>query len=252
MSSNLQELSPVFVVGPQRTGTTLLGRILADHEQSSFTVNCKLLYYLKVWLEASSEKESYWHFRADEIVHSLKRKPIIGVGDNFIDDVLAPVLFEVAREGADSTGNNWDESAGLSGLVRKIMNSVHSELNPSAKFWGDKYNEYLLMLDWLRGIYPDARFVMTYRDGEAVGRSMAQRFQDRPWCPTNEEACCDKYLHWKKIWESKALNIRPNNKLTIIYEELVDDIMTQLRRLADFVGLDQNDLYKYSDWIIKS
>jgi hypothetical protein len=237
--------SPVLLVGPQRTGSTLVGRILASAPRSAFTVNGKILYYLLHWVRDDASDLERGHFRADEIVHALTRKPILGVGDGFLDSHVAPILFELGRHLADSSPGLLDRST----LIREAIGQVYRGIEAEPAVWGDTYNEYVLHLPEIARIYPRARYVATLRDPAAAGCSMRRAFAARAWCPSDLERATAKYLQWEAAWRSFARRCAPADVLEIDYDDLLADPVTTLRALAAFVGLAPGSLEPCAAWI---
>jgi LPS sulfotransferase NodH len=222
--------SPVFVLGPQRTGSTLVGRILSSAAGSAFTVNGKLLYYLMLWLsESSSGSLAGRHFRAEEIVHSLRRKPILGVGEQFVSEAET-VLTGIAKRIADHTTDTSPTQ-----LIREAMHGVYRTLNDTPVFWGDKYNEYILDLDRIRLVYPAARFIAMNRNEKAAATSALKAFGGRPWCPSTAELCAEKHDAWYDHWQVAKAAIPNASYLEISYEDLLAKPKETVSGLADFL-----------------
>lgn len=180
---NQQPIDPILLIGAQRSGTTALGCALSAavaEKGGIFTVNGKLLYYLKRWwLDDTADR----HFRAEEIVYSLGRRKPIGVG---IDEWLIRAEFAVklsAKRIAElgPAVDRWDE-------VRNICRGTYAD----AKVWGDKYNEYLLDLEFLEVLFPNATWIFVVRDPHQVVASMMEWSGSRPWNPDGCRACALK------------------------------------------------------------
>jgi len=231
---------PVFVVGPQRCGTTLVGRILASTPQSAFTVNGKLLYYLERWTRAQSRLELQ-HFRADEIVHAMRRKPILGVPDDFVDTLVEPELHRLARKLVDKPA-----PLDLDPLIRATLMNVHRTLAPGATLWGDKYNEYLFMLPRIRELFPAARFVVIGRNSDHAAASMRRAFDSRPWCPSSLNAARRKHEAWWGLWTTFAAQHTQVSSHVMSYETLVAQPRYTLARLAEFLDVDDED---FAPWL---
>lgn len=237
---------PVFMVGPQRTGSTLVGRILASAPGAAFTVNGKLLYQLMHWVrDGVDRQDERAHLRADEILHALRRKPILGVPDDFVDTIAAPALEGLARDLAEDPAAARDRKA----VIRDGMRRAYSRLNPAPAFWGDKYNEYVLSLDEIRDIYPRARFVATSREAEAAARSMLLAFQARAWCPRDLAGAIGKHEAWRVRWRAFAEGLPDGQALEIDYQRLLADPAAELRILSRFVGLPDVALEHAAEWV---
>src|SRR5262249_27103155 len=151
--------SPIFVLGAQRTGSTLIGRMLAALPESAITINGKVAYYLFLYIPTTP---TWWqwieHLRTDEILHALSRKPPIQAPDRFNEHVV-----EGLRLGRLDLLGLTDRPTRRQAIAH-LTRTVYTALAPQARLWGDKYNEYVLQLDDLHGCFPDARWVWTVRE----------------------------------------------------------------------------------------
>lgn len=241
---------PVFVTGVQRSGTTLVGRIVASHPRASFTVNGKILYAALQWLRLSGRPAcELSHVRADEMLHALRRKPILGVPQSFVEDTLQPCLQEWAQ--ALARDREAFGPGGPADAIRALLRSVHERLRPGAAFWGDKYNEYMLMFGEVHQLYPAARWVVVRRDREAAARSMLRAFAGRPWCPTDVEGARRKYDEWTEEWVKVRRGLPADRWMELEHERLVAEPRAALAGLARFLGLPEDAFAAQEDWIRK-
>lgn len=220
--------SPVILLGGQRCGTTALAYALNlafDDHGGHFTVNGKLPYLLHRWL--TREDLRHGHLRADEILHALDRRPPDGAGAARWRERVERSLREAARDVAE--GRAGDDPAALG---RRILTESAGQL----PHWGDKYNEYLLHLDHLDALLPDARYVMLVRHPEEAARSMLRWTGDRPWLPATREAALAKWTSWNSNWAALADRLPAGRKLVVEYQALCRGEET--RRLSEFTGLD--------------
>jgi Sulfotransferase family len=242
---------PVIVTGIQRSGTTLLGRIVAGHPQASFTVNGKLLYGLLHWVRANSLSGcELSHIRADEILHMLQRKPILGVCEDFLPSIVGPELHEWAQSLAADRHTACQGDTDIA--IRSLLARIHLRLNPRATFWGDKYNEYMLMVPVIQRLFPEARFVVIVRDVDAVARSMCRAFQGRPWCPPSPAHAVVKCQEWWLEWETARRGLPAGSWIQLRFEDLVARPATTLRTLADFLDLPAAAFAPQYSWIRSS
>ncbi|MBV1957164.1 sulfotransferase [Streptomyces albidoflavus] len=220
--------SPVILLGGQRCGTTALAYALNlafDDHGGHFTVNGKLPYLLHRWL--TREDLRHGHLRADEILHALDRRPPDGAGAARWRERVERSLRQAAREVAE--GRAGEDPAALG---RRILTESAGEL----PYWGDKYNEYLLHLDHLDALLPDARYVMLVRHPEEAARSMLRWTGDRPWLPATREAALAKWTSWNSNWPGLAGRLPAGRKLVVEYQALCRGEATG--RLSEFTGLD--------------
>jgi hypothetical protein len=224
--------SPVILLGAQRCGTTALAYAMnmAFHDAGGhFTVNGKLPYLLHRWLGA--DDLSARHFRADEVLHALDRRPPDGAGVTGWRERVERSLRTVAREVAEGEAGT-DPVA----LARRVLRESGGEL----PYWGDKYNEYLLHLPWLDTVLPDARYVMLVRHPEEAARSMLRWSGDRPWKPGTQTAALAKWTAWNARWLDFQPQVPAERRLVIDYQALCRG--EEGDRLSAFTGL---DLHRY-------
>lgn len=223
--------SPLFLLGAQRSGTTALGHALADafhSAQRTFTVNGKLLYLLHRWL--TEDDVRYRHLRADEILHALDRKPPGGPATERWRQRVEAGLRRAAGRTAAGAYDNVDE------LTRELVHAAYCGPGaPGRETWGDKYNEYLTMLPWIRRLFPEARFLVLVRHPAAVASSMLRWTGDRPWNPVTRDAALAKWRAWNEGWLTAAQSLRPGTYLVVEYEAVCRGQRTAV--LEDFVGL---------------
>jgi Sulfotransferase family len=108
-------------------------------------------------------------------------------------------------------------------------------LREGKKRFGDKTPAYLHAVDELLAVWPEARFVVLVRDARAVARSI----QKLPFGPNNPYAAA---AWWARgIREGHDAERRhPEQVLTVRYEDLVSDPEATVRRVCDHVRLGYN------------
>ena len=159
---------PVFIVGMGRSGTTLLGRVLAAHPHVGFL----------------NEPKAMWHvIRDDEdVIGSYPKLP----GRLYLD--RADAGDAVARRAHSLYA--WYLTASRS---RRLV---------------DKYPELIFRHEFVRAIFPDARFLIAIREPFAALESVAR------WSVSHERDGVDWWglddLKWRILW-SEGVAGRPAN-----------------------------------------
>lgn len=219
----------VFVVGAQRSGTTVSAVLLADHPDLYLTVNGKLLYYLITWIYRDPEGVADKHPRLDEVAHGLKRRPVLGVEAQDVDRMISMLEREIdLARFADRSPTD---------LVRSIWLEVYTALAGSAGTMGDKYNEYLLQLPEVTALFPEARYVFFHRDPVDAAESMLRAFAGRPWAPRTLVEAIAKWTEWNTRWLAASKAMSPTAFLDVPYEEMVQDPSYTFRRICSFLEL---------------
>jgi hypothetical protein len=99
--------------------------------------------------------------------------------------------------------------------------------------WADKTPLYLAHLDELDAVWPEARFVVLVRDGRDVALSLL----GVPFGPNNIWAAARFWAHGIDLG-TEAEHRFPGRVLSVRYEDVVADPQTGMKRVCSFVELD--------------
>ncbi len=224
--------TPFLIVGSQRSGTTILGILLARHNDIFLTVNGKLLYYLITWIGRDPESIPCLHARFDEIAWAMGRKPILGVGDAVAKSIMRDVERGVGvAKLATTTPTD---------CIRELWYEVYNRNAGTTSAIGDKYNEYLLQLEAIISIVPEMRYVFVVRHPIAASESMIRSFSDRPWVPGSMEHAIAKWAMWNRQWLLHRERIPVANRYEFRYEDLIARPQKILTEICDFLGVSPN------------
>ncbi len=102
--------------------------------------------------------------------------------------------------------------------------------------WGDKTPHYVHHVDHLLAIWPDARFVILVRDGRDVALSL----KPLPFGPNNAWAAAQWWARGIRAGE-RAQQQHPDNVLTVRYEDIAQAPAGHVRRICDFLELTYDD-----------
>lgn len=98
--------------------------------------------------------------------------------------------------------------------------------------WGDKTPYYVLHIPEILGVWPDAKFVVLVRDGRDVALSV----QKMPFGANNAFAAAETWAEGIRRG-MRAQRQHPDNVLSVRYEDLVSNPEPHVRRVASFLGL---------------
>jgi hypothetical protein len=102
--------------------------------------------------------------------------------------------------------------------------------------WGDKTPHYVHHVDHLLRLWPGARFVVLVRDGRDVALSL----QRMPFGPNNAWAAAQWWARGIRAG-ARAEREHPGAVLTLRYEDLARRPEEEIRRLCSFLGLSYTD-----------
>jgi hypothetical protein len=209
-------MSPIFIVGCGRSGTTLLRVMLNKHSQIHIP-------------------EETWFFpNLDEELRSgkLERDPKF-IAKRILE--LNPHHFpDLDILDLENTINGLDLSD-ISELVASV--NIHYALKHNKAIWGDKTPGYVMHLDLIKKLYPNAKVIHLIRDPRDVVPSLLKYYsvgpQTKRWSTT--------IAYWKTHVEQGMMDgpkYFGNNYLEIRYEDLVQDSKVVLESIFSFLNLD--------------
>lgn len=207
---------PFFVVGADRSGTTLL-RLYLD-ANSNLAIPSESWFLIDL-LERFGPRGV---LDADGVSEALA---IVSAHPRFVDGWHV----DLARLRRDLRPN---APLRLAELVDALFRAeTHA---PAEVTWGDKTPEYVGHLPALASCFPGARFVNIVRDGRDVYLSLAtRRWSDRGYTP----------YELGRYWSSCVAAAREAGRelgeryLEVRYEDLVLETPSVLQRVCDFLGV---------------
>lgn len=204
----------IFIVGTQRSGTTLLRLILNAHSQIAIPEEARFLAPL------------------------LKRKYLTkGIsGDSLKRTIRYLALndeFKLWNYDASSFFSKLSTLTEIS--LRELIDSMFSSFCTAEgkTYWGDK-SLFFDALDILNSLFPTAHFIHIVRDGRDVFDSW------RKMEPTKNNAAVIA-LDWSyKLYriERSFKHFAPDRQLTIRYEDLIDNPERTIKWVCAFVGVE--------------
>ncbi len=202
----------VFVVGMNRSGTTLLRMMLDAHPQLTIPPET--------------------HFVPDLI--KAAREP-----DATPEDALA--AMKSAREWGDFGFSDEEMLGRLRALPElkpgpavRTFYEAYTEQQGKPR-WGEKTPTYVQKMKLIQRALPEARFVHVIRDGRDVALSVLDR-------TVRELTAADIAKRWrKKIGKAREDSPKLDHYLEIRYEDLILETEPVLRRVAEFIDLPWDD-----------
>lgn len=208
---NISAPNPFFVVGAQRSGTTMLRLMLNHHSR------------LCVPFESVFIPE--FHERLDEY------------GDLAESTNLAKLVTDIAQHsfverGAllpDPTAVLNARPASYADVVDTIFRS-YAESQGKVR-WGDKTPSYVTEIDVLRRLFPSCKVIHLVRDGRDVALSHSRTSWGSRHLPT-----VARDWSWKTTLARKMGGMLQDDYLEVDYETLVLNSASTLQTICDFLG----------------
>lgn len=207
---------PIFVIGAERSGTTLLMAMLGHHKRIS--VPEVVWYYprFRPYLHTYGDLSRPENFRtlAEEMVFGLKT-PFWGMPVNpatIVDEIVA-----LAPE---------QSFAGIfSAMIGK-----YTEFEGKPR-WGEKTPYNLYFVKEILEDFPNAQFVFITRDG----RDTSADYLESSFGPTNIYTAAHAWKRAQNAVEAARTSLRADQWFDVSYEELVRQPEAVLRRVSDFL-----------------
>lgn len=205
--------APVFIVGVNGSGTTMLADSLGFHPQLyMFPFEVRLLPYLIKKARAGLDLGQFQGRRriANELCaskpfwHANGRKPLV------LDDA------ELARPGLAAT------------IDAAFM---HFASTTGKRRWGEKSPMNLLHMELLCSVYPQAQFVHIVRDARDAAQSFHRRYGFVP---------DETVYRWKRAvraGRTSGQRLGAERYLEIRYEDLTAEPEAWMRRVCNFLSL---------------
>ena len=210
---------PFFIVGSARSGTTLLRVILNAHpavtvppesrfvtELSRGTGEIRIGDFLKA-LENHRQFKS-WNLPIDVVRAQMPDRDTVPYG-TAIEAVYTAYAKHVGKE-----------------------------------IWGDKTPRYVEHIQFISGLFPDARFVHLVRDG----RDVALSYANVPFGPKTVAKAAALWAKRVRLGVSDGRTLGDSRYKEIRYEDLVDAPEETTRSLCAFIGIEFDpDMMEYTE-----
>jgi len=218
MGKEIKDIQMVFILGKERSGTSLLQNMLNAHptivapSESKFAV---LFYpkfgHIKKWSEQDVLRFAdalYTEPLFAHVWHPDKKK--------LIDELLA------VKDNADY------------GLMCKVAYLQMKNDKINVQLISDKNPHYVLFTDTLLKIFPAAKFIHIVREPRDNIYSHITSFKGK-----NTIFTAYQWLGFNSIVEENKRKM-PQAYFTVIYEDLVNNTESVMRNLCDFLKIEYN------------
>jgi hypothetical protein len=202
---------PFFIVGAQRSGTTMLRLMLNEHSRLCVP-------FESVFVPA--------FFRREQEYGDLSDPEVVA---RMLDDIVADHWVRIGGLVPDPQRVLDQEPRSYSALVNAIF-MAYARLQGKER-WGDKTPGYVTDLDLLNELWPDCRVVHLVRDGRDVALSLA----GVSWGSSNLVRTAASW-RWKTVLGRKMGAMMGGRYFEVCFEDLVQEPDRTLRRICEFLG----------------
>lgn len=213
----MENKGPVFIVGMNGSGTTMLLDCLDNHpDLYGFRRETKILPYF------IAAQHKYGDLSCDE---------------NFLrlwNDIRQVPLFRHCNNGViPPLPDNWQAlPRNLAAIIDSIFSFFSNQEGKSR--WCEKTPMHALHIETLATMFPEARFVHIIRDGRASAASFYRRWGYKPELSV---------YRWKNVVQEarrQGKTIAPRY-LEVFYEKLTSDPETQMQQICTFLDVPYTD-----------
>ena len=203
--------TPFFVLGSQRSGTTMLRLMLNRHSRLAVPHESKFIMAFYPRLAEYGPLSD--HVNAARLLEDISQHKAVRDG-GLICDRRSILAYDVASY-RDLVEAIMSEKARAMGKIR----------------WGDKTPYYISHIDELWTIFPEAKVVHLVRDGRDV--VVSQRRME--WMSSNLARLAHDWW-WKTTLCHKVGSVRGNQFfMEIKYEHLVQEPEATIRKICEFL-----------------
>ena len=201
--------SPIFIFSMPRSGSTLLQKILTTHPEICSHAEPWILLPISC-LHDYRNIQSEFGFKSAQIA---------------INDLIKSLPKGDAE---------------YYKILRNFSDSFYSSLKDSeCKYFLDKTPRYFYIIDFIKVLYPDAKFIFLIRDLKDVVSSYITYFNH------NSIKRFDVYdgdLFNGPSLIYGAINTYKNSSLIVRYEKLLNETEVELSRIMEYIGLDKSGI----------
>lgn len=227
----------VFLVGCERSGTTLLQSLLAAH---SSIHSVPETHFVKRLFRSANFPKRYdgrraWHRRAMRNAHALRRNVLARVG--WIAARHVEAAWHEIDGNPERPSSLWDRHSARAHM-RSFVGAMDAECRRAGKrIWIEKTPEHLHYVPLIGRHVPGARFIHIVRDGSEVVASLNQLARVYPqWQPYADVALAA--ARWNFAWQATKRWIGHPHHLVVRYETLLLAPGRTLARVLRFLDCD--------------
>lgn len=216
--------APIFIVGAARSGTTLLQYMLRSHPDISLPTS-ESHFFIPFY----KKRNNYSDLKKEDNIYQLLNDIYLS-SKSFFDDDVHGIKFNAKELAHLFYQQNLSTVPQIIAGIFKENAKVEGKLR-----WGDKTPYYVLHLDTILEMYPDAQIIHLIRDGRDCSLSMLERKWDLQIFNTYHTA----YIWNKYVTTGKEFGSRhPSSYFEIRYEDILNQPEDSLIGLCKFLNIE--------------
>ncbi|GIV66501.1 MAG: hypothetical protein KatS3mg047_0894 [Bellilinea sp.] len=214
---------PIFIVGVQRSGTTLLSAMLAAHSQISCGPETHFFQRLSKERIEDLIDSKCWPKKAINFIKSITFTNFSDTSSNKISilekyHLREETLFEYLSQ----------QPPKITSILGSIVIPFMESLGKSR--WAEKTPDHIKYLDLIRKFYPESPIIRIIRDPRDVALSLMRV----PW---GTKTFFEGIDYWKSLYDLSSDFFKfDSHSYTLRFEDLVESPEYQLRKLCEFLG----------------
>lgn len=245
LGQNRQRIPPVFLVGCERSGTTLLQSLLAAHSKIHSvpeTHFVKRLFRAEKRPRLASARRN-WPKSALRGMHVAGRNLLASAG--WVSKRRAEAAWRGFDEGFEEALFFWEKHSVHAQMHHFVSAMDRTCLRTGKHIWLEKTPEHLFYIPQIQRHVPGVKFIHIVRDGPEVVASLNRLAKVYPqWQPFIDEAFAVE--RWNHAWRETQRWIGQQNHLIVRYETLLLARRRTLAKVLKFLDCDpESNLWKH-------
>lgn len=194
-------ISPFFLIGAERSGTTML-RLMLDHHP-----------------------EIFFHHEFVYAVEKIDAEGKFPVMHDYLAYLESDRIFQ-------SENICIPDSENYVGVVRSFLSQLYSRHSQKSIVGATVHRNF----QFLTSIWPNAKFIHIVRDPRDVTFSYVKKgWAGHVW------TAADVWLKIETAWQSFSQTLNSTRYITLFYEDLVAEPEKELNKLCQFMGVEYSD-----------
>ena len=233
---------PIFILGTQGGGLTIISRILHRHPD---TVYCS--GNSKFWA-SSDEMHQRAFYKLPKVLRLSPPRGSNGVSDFYNEDLG---FFRSFCYASNSLFKNYkldeddyieEDAIIFKNLIREYIRAYSINKTSSARFV-DKSQSYTLKIPWLLKCFPDAKLILVTRNPYALCKGRSLDIHLKKLYTSNKKHTSEDLLrinceHWKNTYDKALKDLKGRHYLSFKFEDFLEEPLKFLNPLLNYCELE--------------